>query len=43
VGGGLLRAVVTELGFRIIGGGRPPLAIEEIVGAMVGMAVGVPP
>jgi hypothetical protein len=32
------RATTTELGFRIIGGGRPLPMIEEVVGAAVGMA-----
>jgi hypothetical protein len=31
-------ATTTELGFRIIGGRRPLLVIEEVVGAAVGTA-----
>jgi hypothetical protein len=32
--------VVTELGFGVVGGGRPPPVIEEVVGVAVGMVVG---
>jgi hypothetical protein len=31
-GGSLLRAMTTELGFRVVGGARPPSVIEEVVG-----------
>jgi hypothetical protein len=29
-----------ELGFGVVGGGRPPPVIEEVMGAAVGTAVG---
>jgi hypothetical protein len=34
-GGSLLRAMTTELRFRVVGGGRPPSVIEEVMGAVV--------